>query len=748
MLLNNHTDREALLDELAHIAPAPALANDIVEWIAQIRESASDKTFPGAVLPIACDDRVIFYAVAGTGIEWRKLAPLLTASIGMTTTTFLGRANQGAEDDSIAQVLRARGFFAVSRFEAYGDPKREKYALQALARLRKQLQGAAGFSRALPRSTSQALYEFRVALATGDLPTAEGIVAYLREGMRMDALNLSFLEVRIDEVFGAWDRLVQRALFSSLCQTRRPPAITAAMVEALYQTAIAGAEQADDPQAALKAFRGRIFERSGTLFMTCPPEPRAAVGKAFLLATLASPMIDRPLIDSLTQVAQSWRPEERRFFERLLTLVPPQPSSERAPVAEEVPRVELPNSRKQLDLAAQEHIPPTPDRAYAVLIAAMDIQTLDASRFAITYVDRLNAAARDELFARPLTQVIWEKLASYGTGNCIPRDWCEWIELLPQMTIAQATTWAEMAVSEHPVEQQLRRQEDVTKLADMLNASPMETQEQLFNALPELVMWIQADSYWPNKAYVALYEQFFELLLLSGNRSPKLYEALSIILSGMLDVGLERAAYSRVLSDLGDMLPELSGSRDLDWLVDLAELVVTYPCPDAAARAGLWSQIISLLAQYGTRVTTPQRTVLTEVAGILGLSDTLAALPTVAAGAGPAPTQRLSLDHRMVGIYTLTEGVGERVGRMLRAEYPDVDVRVNHDPVSTPQLRDLARRADIFVVCWLSAKHAGTDAISQARSQDAITLYARGKGSSSIVREMFLSLEVRGLKPN
>jgi hypothetical protein len=89
-----------------------------------------------------------------------------------------------------------------------------------------------------------------------------------------------------------------------------------------------------------------------------------------------------------------------------------------------------------------------------------------------------------------------------------------------------------------------------------------------------------------------------------------------------------------------------------------------------------------------------------------------------------------------VGIYTLAEGVGERVARMLHEEYPDADVRVNHDTVSTPQLRELARRADIFVVCWLSAKHAATDAISQERSRDQVTIYAPGKGSSSILREI------------
>jgi hypothetical protein len=78
---------------------------------------------------------------------------------------------------------------------------------------------------------------------------------------------------------------------------------------------------------------------------------------------------------------------------------------------------------------------------------------------------------------------------------------------------------------------------------------------------------------------------------------------------------------------------------------------------------------------------------------------------------------------------------------MLHDEYPTVDVRVNHDAVSTPQRRELARRADIFVVCWLSAKHAVTDAITHERHQDAVTLFAPGKGSSSIIRELRTCLD-------
>jgi hypothetical protein len=734
MLLKDAEDRLRLLEEIRRAAPADALSGERGELVERVYATTGDAAFPGAVLPLSREGRLVFYAVAETGPEWRDLVPLVVATVGVTTTDFTGRADSGLLDDPVARVLRARGVFAVSRFAAYDDPRREDIALRALDRLRALLQGAAALPHVLPRSTSQALFDFRAAVSVGDRAAAEDALAFLREGMRLDALNRAFLEVRLDEAFGEWEGLLARPSFVSLCVTRRPPAVTAAIVEALYRTAIAPAEQADDPGAAVAAFRGKVLERSGTLFTVCPPEPRPPVGKAFLLAALATATPDRALIERLCRAAQAWPAEERRFFDRLLELLPTRPASEQERAAAPAPLAQS-DYHTELDAARDERMPPTPERARAVLIAAAGVQSLDAYQTALAFIARLDGTARERFLAMPMVRPLWEEMTRYGTGDQVPRDWCEWLEMLPRMTTAQAANWAEAAARERPIAQQLQRPEDLTKLVSALGSPPAGMQERLLDALPALVDWVQADYRWPNHAYVALYEQLFELLLLSSNRSASLYRALSIILTGMLDVGLDTAAYRHALRDLGDMLPELSGARDLDWLIDLVELVVTYPCPDPEARARFWSQVIAIVAQYGARLTTAQRAILTEIGGILGLADTLAALAP-AAPPSSAAARSPSLGHRVVGIYTLAEGVGERVARMLQEEYPGADVRVNHDAVSTPQLRELARRADIFVVCWLSAKHAATDAISQERPQGRVTIYAAGKGSSSILREI------------
>lgn len=744
MLLKDASVRNTLVAELAQLAPLPALTAGSDRLIERIRESADDPGFPGAVLVAFHDGQLRFYAVAETDAEWRELAPLLMASIGATTTNFSGKLGQGSDEDPVVQKVRSHGVYAVSRFEAYGDPQREQIALQALVRLQTLLRRAAELPRSLPRSTSQALFDFRVALAAGDRSAAERILSYLREEMRIDALNRAFLEIRLDEAFGDWTRLVSRDSFQALCLTRRPPTVTSAMVEALYHTTIDSAEQADDAQAAVEAFRREILDRnhSGTLFAICPPEPRPAIGKAFLLATLAAETPDVALIERLDTAAQSWSEDEAHFFHHLRTLAPISAVSQPDVAPAIRPSIGQFEYEAQLATAREEQLPPTPERAQAILMAAMAMQSLEAYQIALAYVARLDATARERLLANRFMRQAWEDMSQFSAvGGRVPRDWREWIELLPSMTPAQATTWADAAVTEHPIAVQLQRPEDVASLVSALNNPPIEAQEQLVEALPALVEWAQADYLWPNKALAALYVQLFDLLLLSSNRSENIYKALTALLVGMLAVGVDSAQYSATLADLGDALSSLSGARDLDWLCDLAELTITYPCPDPEGRARFWRQLITMVAAYRTRLTSTQHSILAEVAGILGLSDTLAMLPSPPAT--PASSAKSKFDHFVVGIYTLTDGSGERVAKLLEGEYPGISVRVNHDAVSTPQLRELAKRADIFVICWLSAKHAATDAINQVRPTDRVTIYAPGKGASSIYREVCSRLNAR-----
>src|SRR5277367_5358948 len=97
--------------------------------------TAEDRAFPGAILPAAdAAGALYWYAVAGTGGEWRLLQPLLLAYVGPTVTAFNGQPTRlGAEVAAERQLLAAGIYAAAKLVPGIGC---EQFAARALARLR------------------------------------------------------------------------------------------------------------------------------------------------------------------------------------------------------------------------------------------------------------------------------------------------------------------------------------------------------------------------------------------------------------------------------------------------------------------------------------------------------------------------------------------------------------------------------------------------------------------------------------
>lgn len=152
---------------------------------------------------------------------------------------------------------------------------------------------------------------------------------------------------------------------------------------------------------------------------------------------------------------------------------------------------------------------------------------------------------------------------------------------------------------------------------------------------------------------------------------------------------MDGAAYRRVWEDIRSLVSELASVRSIDWLLDLAELTVVYPCPDPGIRGSVWSQISTVLNQFRSRLTPAQSALAADIAATVGLTE---AFPALHESLETSELQlAASASHvRLIAIYTLTESVGRRVQRVLSAMYPRLRVEILHDVVSTPRLEQLA----------------------------------------------------------
>lgn len=737
MIIDDAKERDEFLNSFGELArwPRDVAWSQELKALGQLAATAHDEAFPGAVLPRVRDHRLDLYAIAETSNRWRELAPLLTAFVGVTVSDFRGSSTMLDPEDRVEAFLRVREFAAVSRFSAGGRKDLELLMVRGVLRLAETLRRAEVPHRSLPRATRDVLLDFRLALTGYDRRSAEEAIRFLAENMRLDALNIAFLQVQLDATFLEWEQLHARPFFAALTEARRPPRVSAALVEALYRTIVDPFDAAGDVDGALTAFGQQILPSSGTLFRGQPPASGPILGKAFLLAAIAGGRPDPRALQPLLQEAQSWPTEHARFFHQLYERVPTDSPKQASTVVDGLSLFGTDTDlRAHLARAVALDEPVTARHAKAVLLTSIQLQSLDAYREALEYVKRLSPADQKTFLSTPGVASLWQEISTFATRGTVPRSWLEWLSALEQMDYSQARAIAEAAISEWPVAEHLARPEDVAQLITALQSAP---EDRLRDALPFLVDWLRSDEYYPNSDYDRLYDVLLTQLLFSGRQSPAALGAVAELLEARLLLRPAAKDYQLLVMGFAEIASDLASVRTIDWLLDCAELTVLYPCSDSVSRSTLWTSLLSYMHPFASRMSPAQVTVARDLSAALGGRELVDDLAT---GVPPRSLANIRVPP-VVAIYTLTESVGRRIKLALEAEFSDTRVELVHDMVNSPRLQELARRVDLFVVCWQSAKHAATSAIRTSRPSDRPTLYPTGRGSSSILAEIRASFE-------
>ena len=92
---------------------------------------------------------------------------------------------------------------------------------------------------------------------------------------------------------------------------------------------------------------------------------------------------------------------------------------------------------------------------------------------------------------------------------------------------------------------------------------------------------------------------------------------------------------------------------------------------------------------------------------------------------------------RKIGIYTLQEKAGIRAKEIINQVYPNLKITINSDKNCTDRLKSLSKNSEILVFAWKSSKHQAFYCIKENRNDNLKLLQPLGKGSASIVSEVF-----------
>ena len=706
---------------------------DRVTMLNGILGTLDDDLFPGGIIPRLTNGEMHYYAIAANHSQRQRLSSLLRASVGSTITDFSGRLVQFNDGDELEALLLDNGYFDGYCFTAGKDIDRGQYASRSIERLRRLVAEGGSVSASHTRTTAQELRRFELCLAAYDRTGAQEAIQFLRNNMRLDAINLGALTVRLNARFQDWGQICQLEIFSSLCRARRASKVTDLLAEAVYRTYISDTVNEIDPSALLSTFEESVLPIAGNLFGSCPEYVSPVAGRAFLLAAAASAPPDANLAERLLAISSGWGEQEATAFEALWQHF----FQEGEKLQTKAPSYE-PDYPKQVGQLQLDDPCPTLKRAQAGLIAAMQLDDIQHFRTVVAYVEALGPDDRDSLLSNQFNRHAYERMAEHVGGTFLPETWIEWIGMLDRDDVTVPRDLALSLIDQWKVGEHLGDGQRISDLVDAIENVEPEAEDRLLDALPLLVQWLQTDPGWPNALLLPLYRTIYNRLLLhlSERWWREVAGVVKELLQAMLELGTEQETYARLLNDLRDVLPSSPGRADVPFFLDLSELIVDNSCPDSDSRLELWVAIVGGLKSVESLLSIGEATQINDVGEVLGVDPFIQVAPE----AGQATANSGSLAGKTVAVYSLVESVAQRVGRLLQRLYPGVRVTLASDTVANRSLEELARRADVFVVCWRSATHAATEVIKRNRPADSPPIYPDGNGSSSILRVLQESL--------
>lgn len=707
MIGSDIADAQSVLSDLETVSTTSTFGPDVEDLCRQLRTTVIDPAFPGALVPITnAAGRLQILVATPTMMAWRRLAPVLKAFAGPTITSFNGITAPLPPGELTAQRLAQTLPAATCVIQIPQDRKSVLSALRALMRVRETIARAPDLQSTVPEPTSWLLARFQDNLNVGRRDAATAILERLKDELRLDALNTKFLEVQLLAAFGDWAAIVSLADFGSLRLARRPPAITALLLEALYRTHLVELFDVSDRSRVYDNYQTTVRDLAQPMLSVPLPSTLTPGGlKLYALEVLASPSrsdIQEALVGNKSSLG--WLADELDTHPEAVA-----PRSTSAPASSPL------------------------DDARAALIQVDAVEAVDNVAAALAALAKLAPAElallRD---AEPFRAAF--RLIEVNASSGMPLSWIEWLEKTGDPSFTNALDIARHGKDEWSVQSSTSDPSQVAAFVAALNRAQDDAlaSERTAQALPFLVAWLQQDPAFPAPAMAPVYSSLLTLFALNSTRSGSVYESSQVLVEALLTVGIGGSDYTSLIADIDELAGQAFGVDMIYWVLDTIESFMRASAPDAKIREAFLHSILARTAPLYGRLSTLQRTAVKRLARELGWS-----LDALGVNVDSVPNDDLNhkLDGLRIAIYSLTETSSRQAKTAIEEMAPTAVVDCSADHGGSVRLKALAENADIFVVTWLSAKHAATEFIREHRGSRTL-LYAQGRGFSSILRAL------------
>ena len=749
MIADSINSAEEIVDACRSRGHIDTLGQSLQNMFDTFAISATSEKFPGAVLALPSKDSpTVYFAIAPKSEDWRRLRPLLISYVGPTFSTFDGKINHldSSSENPFEKFLaskEATWFRATKIVPGNGDL--EDLCSEGLSLMIKNYLNAPHTIKASPKTTEQLIADFVDALSVRNRKRAENIIQECKDLCRLDTPNLNFMRVKMLSHFNEWKNIINfnednssdelehstSQSFKTLCNGKKTQSITSILLEAIYQTYFSHIEDKNEisvedvrswknlrPIEESKMLEPRIpkcIRRGGlTLYTLELHELRSKVENFEKDGNFTKA---KNLKLDFNELLQATKYVSRDFdnFSLLLTVF-------------ESFEEKLINSENTDDINDKKY-----QEALELIRRHGKKIDLSSNAEAKKLAEGINNELRDKLIKSKITSDSFQSMEEESEAP-VPESWPEFFRSLGDTAFINYFQTLELAIDEWPVTE-LNDPAKIKELNESLDNIIGE--EQLFYdrisiCIPLITTWLENAPDSPRVSLTELYENILNHIVLGVKKGKQVYESTEKIVSALLSFGCSKEKYKDLLDNCFDISKGI-GSEQISWALDVLDATYHWPCPDDDERDLFFTNIFSVLEKKKQFLSEGQILLIKDFHQTPGWINEL---ESVQEDQKNKLRYIISDKVRAIAIYSLTESVLKRVEAILKKVIPDIKVHLSHDKGGSKQLENFAKTADIFVIATSSAKHAATEFIRNNRPDDKTTLYADGKGSSSIIRAL------------
>ena len=545
------------------------------------------------------------------------------------------------------------------------------------------------------------LRDYWLALQQRDSVESGRLLASIESVGLLSADNLRFLQVDRLASLGRWPELAELPTFHDLARSRRPRRISEELLEALWRTRIASDDGVTTARQALDRFTEADLAEHFTSLLRSVDVPSSASGRRLVAVSSVLDGSD----ERLGRLHDAGSETERDFISDLRSWRDRGRAGTTGQIGPPAP-VSL---SELLDLGDWEGVlrgaeerPGDPRAAEAAVRAAFETEDPALSRRAVTL---LSQVPEKELNPLPGFRRMLHEVRIAGEDECL--SWAAWLE-----RVGRPEAWDRAA-------EVLRAESGTWDIAEFASGSLAEaagthllegsgnTNANQVRLSLDLLCTL-AGNLVARAAGDSLVQAVMMVVSEQQNPSHQVQEALRGLLEPLLDSGPDGGRYAEYVSLLDDAWKKVASRSTFDWGLDIADLLISTPCPDPSARARFIHALMSWALGHRQQLADRQTVMANMLADQAGLGLSLEIAPSPP-GHGNiwAP-----LASARVGLYSLLPRAGIRLQeRLSELAGRRVTVEQNDDHVATAGLRSLAAHADFMVVDTWHAKHSATIAI-------------------------------------